>query len=183
MLASPHIACSMELTQSESFPVALPREDGHDTCIMVQGRKRSSIRNVRVPSTPRAAAACRRPVDGLLDPALFQALGDPTRVRLLACLMKCGRACFVSEVAECCSVDLSVVSRHLQALAREGVVESARNGRLVSYQVCYASLAKRFRDLASAIDACAPRRVNASSVGLSHRKRSNHSCEGGSCGC
>lgn len=151
--------------------------------MMVQVRKRSSAKTARVPSTPRAAAACRRPVDGLLDPALFQALGDPTRVRLLACLMKCGRACFVSEVAECCSVDLSVVSRHLQALAREGVVESARNGRLVSYQVCYASLAKRLRDLASAIDACAPRRGSGSTVGPSHQKRSNQSCEGESCGC
>lgn len=122
---------------------------------MVQLRKQPA-RRARTPATPRAAASCRRPVDGLLDPALFKALGDPTRVKLLACLMKCGRACLVGEVAECCEVDLSVVSRHLQALARAGVVESAREGRMVAYRVRYEPLAARLRDLAAAIEACAP---------------------------
>lgn len=125
------------------------------TCTMVQARNPAG-RRPRTPATPRAAASCRRPVDGLLDPGLFKALGDPTRTRLLACLMKCGRACLVGEVAECCAVDLSVVSRHLQALARAGVVERTREGRMVAYRVRYAPLAARFRDLAAAIDACAP---------------------------
>ena len=124
------------------------------TCIMVQVRKKPPA--VRRPKTPRQAAACCRPVDDLLEPALFKALGDPTRVRLLACIAKCGRACAVGEVAECCSVDLSVVSRHLQALARAGLVAPSRSGRTVSYEVRYAEVAATFRALADAIAECAP---------------------------
>lgn len=124
------------------------------TCIMVQVRTHSSA--ARRPRNPRQAAACCRPVDDLLEPVLFKALGDPTRVRLLACVAKCGRACSVGEVAECCSVDLSVVSRHLQALARAGLVEPSRSGRTVRYAVRYAEVAAKFRALADAIEECAP---------------------------
>jgi ArsR family transcriptional regulator len=106
--------------------------------------------------TPRQANACCRPVDGLLDPAFFKALGDPTRVKLLACLIKCARPCAVGEIAECCSVDLSVVSRHLQALARAGLAEPVREGRTVSYSVRYAQLTSTLRSLADAIEECAP---------------------------
>jgi len=106
--------------------------------------------------SPRQAAACCRPVDGLLDPDFFKALGDPTRIRLLACLIKCGQACTVGEVAECCSVDLSVVSRHLQVLARAGLVESHRCGRTRSYLVRYAALAARLRKLSDSIEECGP---------------------------
>jgi ArsR family transcriptional regulator len=135
------------------------------------------------PSTPRAAAMCRRPVDGLLDPALFKVLGDPTRVQLLACLMKCGRACLVGEVAACCAVDLSVVSRHLKALAQEGVVESSREGRMVSYRVCYEQLAKRLRDLAMAIEECAPPSGARDSKKSARSSRSMRACDGGQNGC
>ena len=125
---------------------------------MVQASKRLAPRRpaARPPRTPRAAAACCRPVDRLLDPGLFKALGDPTRVRLLSCLAKCGRSCLVGELAECCDVDLSVVSRHLQTLARAGLVEASRRGRTVSYTVIYASICTRLRDLADAIEQCAP---------------------------
>jgi len=118
--------------------------------------------------SPVEAADCCRPIDGLLDPELFKALGDPTRVRLLGCLAKCGRACSVSEVAECCSVDFSVVSRHLALLERAGVVESSKQGRTVSYVVKYAELSRMLRALADAIDECRP------SDGAG-------SCEGGCC--
>ncbi len=118
---------------------------------MVQVRKRR-------PMSLRQASSCCRPVDGLLDPALFRALGDPTRVAMLACLIKCGRECAVNEVAACCSVDLSVVSRHLQALARAGVVDAHKSGRTVSYSVRYDTLCRRLRDLADSIEQCAPTR-------------------------
>lgn len=121
---------------------------------MAQVRK--CLPALRRPESPRQAADCCRPVDDLLDPAIFKALGDPTRVRLLACVAKCGRACSVGEVAECCAVDLSVVSRHLQALARAGLVEPSRSGRTVSYRVRYAEVASTFRALADAIAECAP---------------------------
>lgn len=93
----------------------------------------------------------------MLVPELFRALADPTRARLFACLAKCGRACAVTEIAECCAVDLSVVSRHLAILAHAGAVESVKRGRSVLYQVRFGELSAALRSLANAIDGCSPR--------------------------
>ncbi|MBX3316548.1 MAG: helix-turn-helix transcriptional regulator [Phycisphaeraceae bacterium] len=117
------------------------------------------------PRSPKQAASRRGAIDALLDPELFKALCDPTRVLLLGCLAKCGRACTVSEVAACCSVDLSVVSRHLQQLERAGVLRSSKEGRTVFYAVRYDELSKTLRDLADAIHACCPEGVAGSSGG------------------
>jgi|ERR1051325_5482098 ArsR family transcriptional regulator len=117
--------------------------------MMVQVRKKH-------PKTPRQAARVSRPIDGLLDAEVFKALSDPTRLRLLACLAKCGRACNVGEVAECCAVDLSVVSRHLSALADAGVLESGKEGRSVLYRVRFGEVAAMFRSLADALEECRP---------------------------
>lgn len=107
-------------------------------------------------ATPRQAARKRAAVDRQLDVELFKALADPTRVKLLACLMKCSRPCSVSEVADCCAVDFSVVARHLGLLARAGVLESEKKGRTVWYQARCAVLSSRLRLLADAIDECCP---------------------------
>lgn len=106
--------------------------------------------------SPLQAARCCRPVDGLLDPDWFKALCDPTRARLVGCLVKCGRACTVGEVAACCDVDLSVVSRHLRALELAGLLASSRQGRTVAYRVLYEEICRRLRDLADAIEECRP---------------------------
>jgi ArsR family transcriptional regulator len=116
----------------------------------------TQVNKSRRPATPRQAARRRGPLDQLLDPELFQALADPTRVALMACLAKCGRWCSVGEVAECCSVDFSVVSRHLALLARAGAAESAKSGRTVLYRVRFAALAQLFRALADAMEDCCP---------------------------
>jgi ArsR family transcriptional regulator len=105
------------------------------------------------PRTPRQAARRRDAIDALLDVALFRALADPTRARLLACLTKCARPCGVSEIGACCAVDLSVVSRHLAVLARAGVVRPTRRGREVRYEVRAAELAAALRALAARFDA------------------------------
>src|SRR5690606_32544998 len=91
-----------------------------------------------------------------LDHQLFKALADPTRASLVACLAKCGRPCSVGEVAECCAVDFSVVSRHLALLARAGVLQAAKQGRAVFYRARYAELARLLRDLADALNDCCP---------------------------
>lgn len=117
-------------------------------------RRRS--RDSRRPATPLQAARCGGPIDGLLDPWLFRALGDPRRASLLACLAKCGRACSVTEVAECCDIDFSVVSRHLALMARFGVLDAVRSGRSVLYRVRFETLSSRLRRLADALDACCP---------------------------
>jgi ArsR family transcriptional regulator len=106
------------------------------------------------PATPRQAARRSAPLDKALDAGLFKALSDPTRLRLLASLAKCGRMCSVSEVAECCSVDFSVVSRHLAMLADAGILDSHKQGRTVLYQVRYGHLGKTFRALARAFNDC-----------------------------
>jgi DNA-binding transcriptional ArsR family regulator len=113
-----------------------------------------SKRKLKVPQTPRQAAACCQPIDELLNPQLFKALCDPTRLRLLGCLAKCGRACSVTELAECCDVDFSVVSRHLAMLARAKIILPAKKGRTVFYTVNCTGLSGSLRSLADAIDTC-----------------------------
>jgi DNA-binding transcriptional ArsR family regulator len=108
------------------------------------------------PATPKQAAARKAPLDRRLDPALFKALSDPTRVALLACIAKCGRGCSVGEVAECTSVDLSVVSRHLAILAQAGALEATKEGRTVRYRARYAELTSALRGLADALEECCP---------------------------
>lgn len=95
-------------------------------------------------------------MDRRLDTELFKALADPTRARLLACLVKCGRPCSVTEVAECCAVDFSVVARHLGLLARVGILEADKKGRTVWYVARCADLSARLRALAEAIDEWCP---------------------------
>jgi ArsR family transcriptional regulator len=112
--------------------------------------------NKQRPLTPSQAARRRTDLDRCLDAAFFKALGDSTRLHLVACLAKCGRASSVGEIAECCSVDLSVVSRHLALLAREGILESRREGRTVTYAVRRAELSALLRALADALDGCCP---------------------------
>jgi ArsR family transcriptional regulator len=116
----------------------------------------TQVRNKRPAANPRQAACRAGPLDALLAPALFRALSDPTRASLVACIAKCARGCTVSEVAECCAVDLSVVSRHLALLARSGVLDASKRGRTVYYSVRYGSLSQHLRDLAAALDACRP---------------------------
>jgi ArsR family transcriptional regulator len=102
-----------------------------------------------------ARKACCPNLEGLIDPALFRALGDPNRVALLATLGRSGRPTTVSKAAECCPVDLSVVSRHLAVLREAGVVRAAKRGREVHYTVSR-DLAASLRALADALDACCP---------------------------
>jgi DNA-binding transcriptional ArsR family regulator len=147
----------------KSTPNARPPSRAY-TCTMTQVRKKK-------PLTPKQASTCCGPLDDLLNPELFKALCDPTRAKLLGCLAKCGRACSVGEVAECCSVDLSVVSRHLAVLERAGVVEAAKQGRTVLYAVRYAALTQTLRALADAIQACCPQGATACREGVCCAKR------------
>lgn len=112
--------------------------------------------NKRRPLTPKLAAGCCGPIDDFLDPQFFKGLCDSTRLNLLACLSKCGRACSVSEIADCCSVDFSVVSRHLALLERAGIVESSKEGRTVFYAVKYVEFSAKLRAFADAVESYSP---------------------------
>ncbi len=108
----------------------------------------------KIPRSPKVAASLLAEIDQLLAVELFRALSDPTRNKLLACLAKCGRPCSVSEVAECCHVDLSVVSRHLSILAAAEILESYKEGRTVFYKVKFDSVTTVLRNLAQAFEDC-----------------------------
>lgn len=114
----------------------------------------SKKRTIRIADAP--VEACCRDLGDLLRPAFFKALCDPTRIALLARLAACGRPCTVGEMAACCPIDLSVVSRHLAMLREAGILEAQRRGKEVYYHVRFDSLVKTLRDIAGAIEACCP---------------------------
>jgi len=96
---------------------------------------------------------------GLQDeaaPALFKALCDPTRVSILVTLARCDCELTVSQVAECCPIDLSVVSRHLATLREAGVLESEKRGKEVYYRVRPGALVNALRAIAAEVEACCP---------------------------
>lgn len=122
----------------------------------------------RLPPSPKQAVRRRARFDRLLDPEMLKVLAEPTRMRLLSCLLKCGRPCSVTELAECCSIDFSMVARHLSLLARVGLLSGEKKGRTVWYSADAPALAARFRNLADAIDELTPEDAR---------------CEAEGCGC
>lgn len=101
---------------------------------------------------------------------MLRALAEPTRACLLSCLLKCGRPCSVTEVAECCSIDFSMVARHLAILARAGLLTSKKVGRTVWYSADATSLADYFRALAESIEELTPMDGADSGCGCSTQK-------------
>lgn len=91
-----------------------------------------------------------------MEARFFKALGDPRRLELLVRLARCGRPCSVSEIAECCPTDLSVVSRHLAKLREAGILRCRRQGKEVYYTVCAPDLVATLRAIADAMEACCP---------------------------
>lgn len=102
------------------------------------------------------SSKCCDDLSGLLAPGFFKALSDPNRIALLLRLAGLGRASKVSEVAACCEVDLSVVSRHLATLRQAGILDAEKRGREVFYSVRYGELVTLLRSLADAIEGCCP---------------------------
>lgn len=91
------------------------------------------------------------------DSRAFRALADPCRLAILQQLVGCcGQPQTVTQAAGCCSVDLSVVSRHLATLRDAGILEARKVGREVHYTVRYRHLSVWLRNLADAIDRCCP---------------------------
>ncbi|MCH7592098.1 MAG: winged helix-turn-helix transcriptional regulator [Planctomycetes bacterium] len=93
-------------------------------------------------------------IDGLLEPRFFRALCDPSRIALLARLAQCCEPCSVSQLAQCCPTDLSVVSRHLAMLRDAGILSCEKRGKEVFYRVRYDELIKTLRALADGFEAC-----------------------------
>ena len=109
-----------------------------------------------VPSTALACVSSLDDLTSALPINLFCALGDINRVALVAWLARERGARTVSESAAsgCCSVDFSVVSRHLKTLREAGVIEADRQGREVYYRLSARTLAATLRKIADVLDAC-----------------------------
>jgi DNA-binding transcriptional ArsR family regulator len=86
-------------------------------------------------------------LDAAFNPELFRALAEPTRIQLLAVLMRANGEANVSALAEQLPVDTSVVSRHLRELVHAGVLEVERRGRERWYSLRYDSLIGHFAEL------------------------------------
>lgn len=101
-------------------------------------------------------ARCCPGLGTLLTPEFFKALCDPNRIRILCRLGEIGEPCTVSRIAECCPVDLSVVSRHLAILRQGGILRAERRGKEVYYSIRVGDVARIFRAIADALEACCP---------------------------
>jgi ArsR family transcriptional regulator, arsenate/arsenite/antimonite-responsive transcriptional repressor len=105
-------------------------------------------------STLSLPAACTAALAAHLRPELFQALCEPVRLVLVARLATAASPLTVSEVAGCCGVHLSGVSRHLAVLKLAGVVRAERSGREVRYELAGDELVRALRGIADAIEEC-----------------------------
>ena len=114
---------------------------------MTQVSKRKKPPQLRLPQ-------CCGKLAEALDDRFFKALGDRTRLHILVCIAGCDEPQSVNEVARCCSVDFSVVSRHLKMLHESGILDAQRQGRFTRYSVRHREFVRRIRQLADALDAC-----------------------------
>jgi DNA-binding transcriptional ArsR family regulator len=80
----------------------------------------------------RAALPPEVEVGGLAD--VFALLGDPGRLRLLACLLEAGELC-VCDLAAACGLSESAVSHGLRLLRAHRVVSVSRRGRMAYYRL------------------------------------------------
>lgn len=106
------------------------------------------------------ADSCCQPLDDLLEPRLFKALCEPSRLTILGALTEAEKPLSVGEIAEQLPIDISVVSRHLAILKEAGVVHAEKRGKAVYYAVRYTRLADTFRAIAGAIEQCCPSQLS-----------------------
>ncbi|MHC4938494.1 MAG: ArsR/SmtB family transcription factor [Planctomycetota bacterium] len=88
-----------------------------------------------------------------LTAGVFRALGDETRLALIARLACAAEPMTVTEAADCCGVHLSGVSRHLAALRDAGLVIARKDGREVRYTLDRDA----FHAVAAALEGCCGR--------------------------
>ena len=83
---------------------------------------------------------------------VFKALADQNRLKILNDLCSKDCPCNVGEVACCCTVDLSVVSRHLSVLKNAGIISANKQGKQVFYHVNRMETAALLRSMADQIE-------------------------------
>ena len=83
---------------------------------------------------------------------LLKALGEFNRLSLVYELCDCQTPKNAMCLCSCCSVDASVVSRHLKVLKQEGIINLEKNGRERVYSLNREYVAKSLRALADKIE-------------------------------
>lgn len=103
-------------------------------------------RMVKKMSREQAADACLQ----ILDTAFFVALCEPVRVELVRALVLKGRS-DIQTIAEGFSQDRSVIARHLQVLARAGMVRSEKVGRHQYFELDGPAIVARMETMTAAV--------------------------------
>ncbi len=83
---------------------------------------------------------------------LLKALGEFNRLSLVYELCQCQTPQNAMCLCNCCSVDASVVSRHLKVLKQEGILTLEKNGRERAYSLNRKYVATSLRNLADKIE-------------------------------
>jgi ArsR family transcriptional regulator len=83
--------------------------------------------------TPLAADLEESAAAGLA--AVFAALGDPTRVRIVSALLRAGDACCVCDLEPELGLSQSTVSYHLKRLIDVGLLEREKRGTFSFYRL------------------------------------------------
>ncbi len=82
----------------------------------------------------------------------LKALGEFNRLSLVYKLCECQAPQNAMCLCDCCSVDASVVSRHLKTLVQAGVLKQEKKGRERTYSLDRARVANELRALADKIE-------------------------------
>lgn len=106
---------------------------------------------------------------------LFKALGDDSRLRIVA-LLAHGELC-VCHVEEALKLSQPNVSRQLSVLRNAGVVESRRNGTWVSYRLARQRSPECIQLLKTLVDSFAKRAVLKRDLERLVRTRGPNSCK------
>ena len=83
---------------------------------------------------------------------LLKALGEFNRLSLVYQLCQCKTPQNAMCLCDCCSVDASVVSRHLKVLTQEGILTVEKQGRERNYSLNRSYVAERLRELADKVE-------------------------------
>jgi ArsR family transcriptional regulator len=97
---------------------------------------------------------CKAALQEQMRPELFKALCDPVRISITATLASQSASSTVTEIADCCGIDFSGVSRHLKILKDAGVLVAERSGRSVLYRLDMPTVTSSLRGIADALEVC-----------------------------
>lgn len=103
---------------------------------------------------PALTGPCSGALLNRMSPALFRALCDPVRIHIVATLAGSKQSLSVGDIASCCGIDFSGVSRHLKVLRKVGVLSACKRGRSVYYALDPREFSASLRGIADALDAC-----------------------------